>query len=301
MSFSLEIKQELLDGRLTRRRAVEAQACGFFLFARRCEADAVCLTTENAGMARLFERHARLLLSGSVAVSCERHVLPDRESYLLSLPEAGDRVRLMERLGDPAHIDQARLVGAEPGAFLSGVYLSCGSITDPEKGYHLEFIARRESLCRELATLLEQYIPGVKTTARRGVFVAYYKDRTQIEDLLTLMGASKASLTMIDVEMIKEVRNRANRVTNCETANIDKTVSAAAGQMQDIAYILAAKGLEFLPENLRGVALLRLENPDLSLRELCALCEESISRSGLHHRLEKLSKIAAELRGGKSL
>jgi DNA-binding protein WhiA len=202
----------------------------------------------------------------------------------------------MARLGDPAHIDQARLVGTEAGAFLSGVYLSCGSVTDPEKGYHLEFVARRESLCRELAALLEQYIPGVKTTSRRGVFVAYYKDRIQIEDLLTLMGASKASLTMIDVEMIKEVRNRANRVTNCETANIDKTVSAAAGQMQDIAYILDTKGLEFLPENLRGVALLRLENPDLSLRELCALCEESISRSGLHHRLEKLSKIAGELR-----
>jgi DNA-binding protein WhiA len=300
MSFSLEIKQELIEGRPTRRRSAEAQAYGLFLFARHCGPEAVSMTTESAGVARLFERYARLLLGGDATVLCERRRMLDRESYVLSLPERGDRIRLLEWLGDPVHIHRERLEGTEPGAFFSGAYLSCGNVTDPEKGYHLEFVARRESLCRDLAALLEERIPGVKTTSRRGAFVAYYKDRIQIEDLLTLLGASKASLTMIDVEMIKEVRNRANRVTNCETANIDKIVSAAAGQIQDIEYILAVKGLPYLPENLREVALLRLDNPDLSLRELCALCEEPLSRSGLHHRLEKLSGIAGELREGRN-
>jgi len=179
-------------------------------------------------------------------------------------------------------------------AFIAGAFLACGNVNHPEKGYHLEFVVRNEPLCQEFASLLEEFAPGVKTTRRRGFCVLYYRECAQIVDILTAMGASKAALEMINVEIVKDVRNKANRATNCETANIDKLVRASELQTRDIELIFSAKGENFLPETLRQIARVRLDNPEMSLRDIAD--EMYISRSGAKHRLDRLKKIAQQLR-----
>ncbi|MDR2932025.1 MAG: DNA-binding protein WhiA [Oscillospiraceae bacterium] len=298
MSFSHDIKSEILESRQARARHKRAQAYGLYLFGRRFDAQEMVLSTENRDIAQLYAWYAADMLgAGMRAVMSERKAA-GKTLYTVTVAEREDRVRILDAF---AHTDGVNLSLAvtldDAGAFLAGAFLACGNMTDPEKRYHLEFVARREKSCAGLAQLLENFIPGVKTTTRRGLYVVYYKECVPIEDLLTLMGASRASLAVIDVEMIKEVRNRANRVTNCETANIDKLVSAASSQVADICFIVETKGWNHIPEELREAATLRLENPELSLRELALLMDEPCSRSGMHRKLEKISKLAAGLRG----
>lgn len=178
--------------------------------------------------------------------------------------------------------------------FIAGAFIVCGNVTNPERGYHAEFAVREGAHADELRYLLDKHLPGAKTITRKTGTAIYYKEHEQIEDLLTLMGAPKACLAMIDIEILKSVRNSANRATNCETANLDKLVNAAAARLSDISLLLGHIGEEGLPENLKEVARLRLENPEASIRELAAMA--GISRSGLQHRLNRLSRMAEDLR-----
>ncbi len=124
----------------------------------------------------------------------------------------------------------------------------------------------------------------------------YYRESENIEDALTAAGAPKSAMELMEVKIVRDMRNKVNRVTNCETANIDKTVTASARQIADIEYLILSLGLEGLPEELREVAVKRMENPELSLRELLGTLSEPLSRSGLNHRLSRLSRMAEELR-----
>jgi len=184
----------------------------------------------------------------------------------------------------------------EVHAFIAGAFFACGNITNPQKGYHLEFVVKNHALCEDFAEILTVVAPNVRRRTRRGAEVFYYKGQGQIGDILTAIGATKAALAMIDVEVEKSVRNLANRTTNCETANIDKTVNASARQVEDIHFILKTKGESWLPSNLQQVAAMRAAHPELSLRELAEEIPGGISRSGLYHRLLKLQKMAEELR-----
>ncbi|MDL2233506.1 DNA-binding protein WhiA [Ruminococcaceae bacterium OttesenSCG-928-L11] len=299
MSFSSQIKSEILDNKPLRQRFRLELAYGFFLFAGSFTPDEIAYVTESQDLQKLFYREARWILGKDALIRTGEIRRSGRVAWSASIPDAASRNRLLLHFGHTGIINHGLLETPEQvGAFLAGAFLSCGSTSDPEKSYHLEFVTRRRELATGLSHVLEAAIPGCKSTTRRTSHIVYYKDCSQIEDLLTLIGASRASLAMIDVEMIKQVRNQANRVTNCETANIDKTVGAAATQISDIEYILRTKGEEYLPESLREVARLRMENPDLSLRELAELMPEPISRSGMHHRLEKISRLAEELRRG---
>lgn len=298
MSFSTDLKNEILDGKPLRARLKKARAYGLLAFSRNFSGEAVELATENPGVARLFGEYLRDFLGHGAQIAPGEKSRNGRTVYLVRLGDRDDREKLtglfghngntinMEFLPTPAHVQ----------AFLSGAYLACGNTTDPQKSYHAEFVTRSESLCGSLKALLDSCLPGAKSTRRRGSFVVYYKEYAQIEDLLTMMGASRSTLSMIEIEMIKSVRNSANRATNCETANIDKLVNAATSRIEDIRLVLDSVGGEALPESLRAAALLRLENPDASLRELAEMSEPPVSRSGMYHRLENLSKIAGELR-----
>lgn len=297
MSFSLSLKQEILMNKPMRVRYKWAHAYGLFLFAREFSVEEILLRTENEEIARLFLWFAREILGRKTLFSQRERRLVGKTVYTVELPLAEDRLRLLDHFGGGECLHRERLDTPEAmGAFLSGAYLACGNITDPEKSYHMEFVTREEPLCRELCTLLEENVPGARITTRRQSYVCYYKECGPIEDLMTLMGATKSCLTVIDIEMFKNVRNQANRATNCETANIDKLVSAATSQVEDIRLIFDILGEDSLPDPLGRAARLRLDNPAASLRELTVLSGEGLSRSGLHHRLDKLSKIAAEIR-----
>ena len=135
-----------------------------------------------------------------------------------------------------------------------------------------------------------------KISRRKGNFILYMKESEQIEDFLTWIGATKATLKLMDIKIVKGMRNKVNRATNCETANLDKTVSASRSQVADIAYIKERRGLSYLDEELRPLAELRLENPECSLRELAAMLNPPLSRSGVNHRLKRIQQAAQELR-----
>lgn len=298
MSFSNEIKQEILGAKWTGAGAKEAQAYGLFAFGHAFLPGDVSLRTENREVAALYRNYLRRCLGPDTPVVFEPRRIRGRELYHVALPEERDCGRLLDRFGHGRYLLRDRFAeSGRIGAFLSGAYLACGNATDPQKGYHLEFVTRSEALACDLWELLEGTVRGAKQFARRGEQVVYYKECVPIEDLLTLMGASKSSLAMIEVEIFKNVRNRAMRATNCETANIDKLVHASTAQIADIELVLRTVGLDSLPEPLREAALVRMENPELSLRELAGAFPQPLSRSGVHHRLDKLQKMATQIRG----
>lgn len=300
MSFSLELKQELLENKGLRVKYKKTFAYGLFLFGRAFDREEVALHTENEDTARLFTWFIQDFLGRDTVFSMEEQPRGTKSVYAVSLPLLDDRLRLLALFGQEEGINRAELATPELiPAFLSGAYLACGNIIDPEKSYHMEFVVRGERLCRELTALLDQVVPGARDSIRRQNYVVYYKECASIQDLMTLMGATKSCLRVIDIEMYKNVRNQANRTTNCETANIDKQVDAAALQVEDILLILEERGEDILPSPLQTVARLRLAHPDASLRELSQLSPETLSRSGIHHRLEKLQKLAREIRETK--
>ena len=297
MSFSSDVKNEIVAGKPLRLRHKKAQAYGLLLYAKSFTESEVSLHTESAEIAELYSRFIREFAGEDAVVTTREQLRRGKPLYVVSLQGYEQRRKLLEAFDHKDIVNEGNLPTPEQEhLFLSGAWLACGNITDPQKSYHMEFVCKDKTLSDALKSILDRCTDGAGETVRRGAHVLYFKECAEIEDLLTLMGASKSSLAMIEVEIIKDVRNKANRVTNCETANIDKTVSASTAQVEDIQLIFEVKGPGWLPENLRQVALLRLENPDLSLRELAALSPDSISRSGMHHRLDKLSRLAAALR-----
>lgn len=298
MSFSNNLKSEILGNKPMRLRHKQAQAYGLFLFGKEFGAEEISLHTENEETRRLFQWFARDLLGRQPAFSLKEKRRSGGTVYTVSLPSEADRLCLLACFGRQGGIDRERLQTPEQiGAFLSGAYLACGNITDPEKSYHMEFVVRNRALAEDFLRLLEEAIPGARISGRRRSHIVYYKECGPIEDLMTLMGATRSCLAVIDIETFKSVRNRANRATNCETANIDKMVGAATSQIEDIRLVFQTKGEDALPGPLVAAARLRLTYPEASLRELAALSPEPISRSGIHHRLDKLSKLAEEIRG----
>lgn len=182
------------------------------------------------------------------------------------------------------------------GIFLRGVFLSCGRVSLLKAGYHFELSLGDEEKCRILGRAITEQGMKINCSARRGVPYLYTKDSENIADLLTFMGAMQNAMEIMNVKIYKGVRSGVNRIVNCEAANLEKVADASARQRADIEFIRENCGLEKLPDELRELAALRLENPDMSLKELGALLDPPISRSGINHRLERLHKIAEQLR-----
>lgn len=181
-------------------------------------------------------------------------------------------------------------------AFIRGAFLATGSLTDPEKGYHFEIVCDHAEQADMLARLIRDFSIEPKQIQRKKYYVVYIKDGSMIVDLLNIMGAHVSLMDMENIRILKDMRNSVNRRVNCETANLNKVVSAAVKQMEDITYIEQTKGLKYLPERLREIASLRMEEPDTSLVELGKKLNPPLGKSGVNHRLKKISDIANELR-----
>lgn len=172
--------------------------------------------------------------------------------------------------------------------FLRGVFLSCGMITDPSKLYQFELIMPDNGSADDITVILKNCGFTPKRTLRRGIHVIYLKDNEAVSDFLNLIGAQKASFELINVKIKKELRNNANRLTNCDAANITKTVSAAHSQVEAIKKLKHYGLLKKLPPELYETAILRLENKDVALSELAKLHDPPITKSGVNHRLKKI-------------
>ncbi len=181
-------------------------------------------------------------------------------------------------------------------AYLRGVYLTIGSMSNPKKGYHLEFVCDKEEQSGHLIGVLAEFGIEAKEVIRKRYHVVYIKDGEAIVDMLNIMGAHVALMELENTRIYKEIRNSINRRVNCEAANINKTVSAATKQVEDILYIKERMGLDKLPVTLKEMALVRLENPDTALKELGELLDPPVGKSGVNHRLRKLSELAERLR-----
>lgn len=293
MSFSIRVKNEILESKSVRREVRRFWAWGLLLFSRDYGEAKIGAVSENPDVIRLYVQTLREYLGSDVKTAQGERVRGSATSYSARLVEKRDRLRLLA-LFPRAGFAAAEMSAEQLHAFMAGAYIACGNIGDPAKSYHMEFAVKDEAVANAFAAFLEDVLPGVKITERNGRSIVYYRECAQIEDLLTMMGATRSCLEVIDIEMVKQVRNTANRITNCETANIDKQVNAAGQQMEDIALLLE-RGVN-LSEGLLAAAEHRLAYPDLSLRELAECFSGGISRSGLFHRLSKLSGMAQELR-----
>ena len=267
------------------------------LFCRTLTRQHICFQSESRISAELFcslfsavfhkklsiEEHVRK--NGVVLCSC------DTDS------ETAEAVFQKYHLADDARAIDSEIIATNSlGVFTAGVFLACGSVNDPNKEYHLEFACPEEKLAEQLATLLGDIGVTAKTVLRRGQNIVYIKGSESIEDTLTFIGASQCTLELMNTKIYKDIRNKANRIANCDAANIDKVVKAAMKQIDDIKLIDKAVGLDTLSEELREVAQLRIENIDMSLQEIGENLSEPISRSGVNHRFQKLAKMADEIR-----
>lgn len=182
-------------------------------------------------------------------------------------------------------------------AFIRGAFLAAGSISDPEKFYHFEIVCATAAKAQQLKEIIAAFDIEAKIVLRKKYHVVYIKEGSQIVEVLNVMEAPVALMELENIRIVKEMRNSVNRQVNCETANINKTVSAAVKQMDDIRFIEETIGLDGLPENLQEMARVRLELPEATLKELGEALDPPVGKSGVNHRLRKLSLIAEDLRG----
>ena len=184
-------------------------------------------------------------------------------------------------------------------AFIRGAFLASGSISDPEKGYHFEIVCPDRQKAEQLQELIRSFQIDAKIVLRKKSYVVYVKEGAQIVDILAVMEANVALMNLENIRILKEMRNSVNRKVNCETANINKTVSAAVKQIEDIKLIESRMGFQSLTEGLAETAELRLQYPEATLKELGMMLNPQVGKSGVNHRLRKLSEIADELRNNK--
>lgn len=299
MSFSSEVKNELCRLRPAEPCCAAAEAYGLAECGHAFSPAAVSLQTENPAVAQTY----RDFLSQVCGLPEEAWRDASRPGglHIVGLPEERSRLRVLERFGHAAgeislRLNRANLECEEcAAAYLRGAFLSCGTVTNPSANYHMEFNIPHYHLSRDLLTLMQELGLRARLVRRKGSQVVYLKESELIEDALTLMGATGASLELMNIKMVKDIRNTANRIANCENANIDKTVAASMAQIEAIRKIEQKQGMDGLPEELRELARLRLENPEMSLRELGEQLSEPLSRSGVNHRLRRIVEFADKL------
>lgn len=303
-SFSYRAKQEIIE-RINSREKADACLMGVLLCANSLSCDDITVLTENDLLRDFFVLNAERILEKKGAVEVTQ--IQRKSSavlYDLKITDAQDRLYLL----DYFQLDESRGMTKDdlpkPKFYpfvVGGIFLACGSVNNPEKKYHMEFAMPTLELCNSLGLLLiDNYGIIPKHVERKHYQIVYVKDSENIIDILTMMGAQMSSLEIMNVKMLKDVKNKINRSMNCDNANIDKTLCAAEKQINDIELIDSTMGISSLPENLQSIALLRLENTDYSLSDLGAALEPPISRSGANHRMQKLAEIAESIRKEKA-
>lgn len=262
------------------------------------------LSTENAAVARKIVKLAKIIFAVETEIRVQRKVrLRKNNIYLIRIPPHNEVAVMLSTLG----ITKEGLLlnpGISPPivkqkcclrSYLRGVFLGAGSVSNPESAYHLEININDLQYAQALIELLAQFDLKVKISNRKNGYIIYLKESEQIVTFLNVVGAHSALLDFENIRIQKEMRNQVNRLVNCETANLNKTIDASLRQIENIRLIDRAIGIDKLPLPLRQVAKLRLENPDISLKELGQMVEPILGKSGINHRMRKLEEIATKI------
>ena len=301
-SFSHIVKSQIIESLNTKKKSSYA-LFGLLSVAKTVQDNKIMFTTENEEIADFFTKELKAICGVKntvISKSDKRGHL----SFSVAIEEKDDIKRIYETIGDiKTGLKSDALPSSDCiGYVVAGVFLAVGNITDPNKEYHLEFVVPSVDVCNDLGLiLLDNFSILAKHTSRKNSEIVYIKGSENIEDMLTLMGASKATLEVMNVKILKNVRNKVNRVMNCENANIERTVKASEQQIEDIELIERTVGLDSLSDELYEIAMLRYENPEFTLKELGESLTPKISKSGVNHRLEKIKAIANDIRdnGGR--
>lgn len=315
MSFSANVKRELCGHENKSRHCDIAEIAGFINTCGEASLRAgrlgVVIQTENPAVAKKYFKLIKKTFQTNCDVSIKRSAQFKRSRlYTVTASDqtACERILLATGLMTVESSEFRLMRSVNPmvvkstcckRAYLRGAFVSGGSQSDPEKSYHLEFINTNEALSRSLLEIIGFFGLKAKMILRKGYYVVYLKEGESIVDLLNILGAHVSLMDLENVRIIKNVRNNVNRAVNCETANLSKTVDASARQVEDINFIFESKGMDSLSKQLKDVALVRLQYPEASLKELGVMLSPKVGKSGVNHRLRKISVIADHLRGGQ--
>ena len=298
MSFAYDVKAELCRAPLSRGCCAVAEGCGVLLYASTFSANEVRIVTENdefaARLPRLFQK----------AFGVKFDELPEEKKggkLVLRITQEDKLDAIWRALGYDRrahfalHLNFA-LLEEEccRASFLRGAFLAGGSVTDPQKRYHLELATSHVQAGREVEALLRDMGFEPKNVMRQGSLITYFKSSEHIADLLTLIGAPGRALEIVSAKIEKEMRNTVNRRVNCDAANLDKTVMAACEQVEAFTRLTESGAINELPVKLQEVAVARLLQPELTLSELAATFDPPLTKSCLNHRIRKLMEIAKE-------
>lgn len=312
MSFSGNVKEELSEHWSSARHCQIAELaailglCGSIIINSRNEYR-VKVHTENKAVARKVFTLIKKTFNIESDISIRRNIQKQSVSYSVVVKQHQDALRVLQavKLIDE-HLDgfeEVRIVNPIvvqqtccKRAFIRGAFLAAGSMSDPKKAYHFEIVCAAEPMAEQIRELMSSFSMEAKIVQRKKSYVVYLKEGSQIVDILNIMEAHVSLMELENVRILKEMRNTVNRKVNCETANLNKTVSAAVKQLEDITYLRDTIGLEKLSEGLEEVALARLLHPDASLKELGALLSPPVGKSGVNHRLRKLGELAEKVR-----
>ena len=319
MSFSGTVKEELSRQVNPARHCSIAELAAFLCACGRAEKNSegyrLKIQTENETVIRkcftllrkTFNIEADITIHESSHVKKVRvySVTVTDQDRIRSILQ-GTKLSVNERDGGTLFLDNQLVVQQSccKRAFIRGAFLSSGSISDPSKGYHFEIVCPDEKKAEQLRFMIRSFDVDAKIVQRKKSYVVYVKEGAQIVDMLAIMEANVALMDLENIRILKEMRNSVNRRVNCETANINKTVNAAVKQIEDIRLIQSTVGFEQLSDGLSQIARLRLQYPEATLKELGMMLSPQVGKSGVNHRLRKLSILADEMRekqGGELL
>ena len=304
MSFSGKVKEELAGNISPARHCRIAELAAFIgmcgtVAINSFDQYSIRIHTENLLVARKVFTLIQKTFNIKADASVRRNISKQTVSYAVVIRRHEDALRILqatkmtEEYEDNGESMQQMCCKR---AFIRGAFFAAGSISNPNKSYHFEIVCSTEEMGKQVCTLMQSFSMDAKTVLRKKSYVVYLKEGSQIVDILNIMEAHVSLMELENVRILKEMRNTVNRKVNCETANINKTVSAAVKQVEDITYLKETIGFENLPEGLVEAALARLANPDLTLKELGAVLNPPVGKSGINHRLRKLSELADKVR-----
>lgn len=302
MSFCSRVKIQISKDGPKNGCCMRAETYGLLLFSHLLTKEKHVFRTEQSCTAHLMAELTAACCSAYVEIEEVRTAEGKRKIFCVSLPETDQRELTLSSFGieeeDAAAIDFG-LIESEccRDAFLRGVFLACGTVSDPDKAYHVDFTVHSQRLCKELCKILRTCGINCGMSERRGGYCAYVKEGESIEQLLAVIGAGDGYYEFVKLRLHRNLMNTTNRQVNCDNANISKIISAAQQQLVVIRRIEKECGLEKLPEDLRELAELRLENHDMSLRDLGECLSVPLSRSGVNHRMQRIIDFAAHLDG----
>ncbi|RVU55084.1 DNA-binding protein WhiA [Anaerosphaera multitolerans] len=310
MSFSSSVKNEVAKKKVDDICDVIAELCGLVPTCGSLKFNSSGVTiyfnTENAAVARRIFTFLKGYYSEEVEVMVSKsRQLKKKNVYSISLKDSGAAKVLLYDI-DFIKGENVFLINYKPEniitntcckkAYIRGAFLGSGSVTNPERSYHLEFVCENFEHAQFLSEVINSFLLNSKIVRRKESYIVYLKEAEQISDLLAIIGATKSLLDFENVRVFKALNNQVNRIVNLETANMNKTIDASLSQIEDIEFINRTIGLDKLPENLQEVAKIRLENDSISLKEIGEKLNPPIGKSGVNHRLKKIKDIANKLR-----